>query len=150
MPYKDPNKQKEYQRNWVKSRRLKFMRNKVCADCGEGTNLEIHHNVPDTKVSHKIFSWSEKRFKSEIKKCSILCNECHKYRTFLQRSILSDSESLELVDLRHTEGLGFKKLAKHFGIGDHNILRKYYHSYCKYHNITPIQKVNNGGGGEHL
>ena len=76
MPYKDKEKQKEYQRNWVANRRLQFFQDKQCT-CGSTEKLELHHKDPLQKVSHRIWSWSESKRLKEIVKCEVLCENCH-------------------------------------------------------------------------
>lgn len=80
MPYKDKDKQREYQRQWIKSRRLEYLSDKCCAECGESNMLElhIHHKDPTQKVSHRIWSWSRVRRDEELLKCDVLCEPCHK------------------------------------------------------------------------
>lgn len=45
----------------------------------------MHHKDPTKKVSHRIWSWSKQRRELELKKCVVLCGECHKEATRLQR-----------------------------------------------------------------
>lgn len=82
MPYSDPNKQRQYQREWRAKRRADFFKNKRCARCGSTDNLELDHVDPKSKLSNAIWSWSEKRRLIEIAKCQILCTDCHKSKTF--------------------------------------------------------------------
>lgn len=83
MPYKDKNKQKEYQRIWIRERRLKYLKGKKCVKCGEKNRkkLEIDHIDWRAKVTHRVWSWAEKRLKEELAKCQILCRVCHKAKT---------------------------------------------------------------------
>jgi len=79
MPYLDKNKQREYQKQWVKQRRQKYLQeNGPCAHCRSWNNLEIHHIDPLLKESHNIWSWCLERQQLELVKCQILCNTCHK------------------------------------------------------------------------
>ena len=78
-------------RVWDGSRiaeRKKFLRDYVestpCRNCGaafeECGRLEFHHVEPEKKrlkISSMMLS-SEKSFKSEMKKCILLCTSCHK------------------------------------------------------------------------
>lgn len=77
MPYSDADKQKEYQKNWMAQRRNDFMSGKSCVKCGGTNKLEIHHRDKETKVSHNIWSWSDKRRNAELAKCDVLCQSCH-------------------------------------------------------------------------
>jgi hypothetical protein len=80
MPYKDKNKQKAYQNQWMKRRReriLKKLHMDTCIECGSTENICIHHEDPEKKVSHRIWSWKETRILNELKKCKPLCKKCH-------------------------------------------------------------------------
>lgn len=81
MPYKDPEKQREFQRRWTASRREDFFKDKSCVRCGSQKRLELDHVDPKLKVSHNIWSWSEKRRLEEIEKCQVLCRNCHQMKT---------------------------------------------------------------------
>ena len=74
---------RSYQREWIAKRRAVFFENKKCVECESNKELEIDHISPETKVSHNIWSWSKERFKTEIIKCQVLCNSCHKEKTRL-------------------------------------------------------------------
>ena len=77
MPYKDQNKQREYQRSWIQQRRDCFLMEKKCELCGSTENLNLHHRNPKEKISHSFWSWSSDRMKKELAKCDILCISCH-------------------------------------------------------------------------
>lgn len=77
MPYKDRQKQRDYQRKWYAARREKYLDGKTCEWCGSDEYLEIHHLNPEEKDSHRIFSWSDERIRKELAKCIILCRTCH-------------------------------------------------------------------------
>ena len=82
MGYKDPDKQREYQRKrLVKARRDWVLANGPCAECGSWSDLEVDHEDRSSKVDHKVWSWREKRRLKELKKCQVLCKECHKKKT---------------------------------------------------------------------
>ena len=85
MPYSDPDKQREYQRQWVSERRARFFANKSCVNCGSRHNLELDHKNPVEKVSHRIWSWAWSKILEEVKKCQILCESCHMEKTLIQR-----------------------------------------------------------------
>lgn len=74
---------RNYQREWMKKRRATFFNNKKCTKCKSIEKLELDHIDPKKKISHKIWSWSKKRFLVEIVKCQILCEKCHKEKTKL-------------------------------------------------------------------
>jgi 5-methylcytosine-specific restriction endonuclease McrA len=82
VPYANWERQKEFVRLWTKARRKKwFSENGPCVRCGSKKKLELDHIDPSKKVSHSIWSWSKKRRDAEIKKCQVLCKECHLKKT---------------------------------------------------------------------
>lgn len=88
MPYKDKEKQKEFQRKWVAKRRYEFFKDKTCTVCGSDKELQLDHVDPNTKSSHKIWSWKEDKRNNELEKCQILCIACHKKKTYTQTYVL--------------------------------------------------------------
>lgn len=79
---------RKYQREWMAKRRAKFFNGRACASCGSLCNLELDHINPVTKVSHCIWSWSERRRLLELEKCQVLCHDCHKLKTKTQTNLL--------------------------------------------------------------
>ena len=77
MGYKDPAKQREYQKKWVARRRDAFFCDKKCTHCGVNEDLQLHHLDPTQKESHSIWGWGDKRRLPEIEKCIVLCRACH-------------------------------------------------------------------------
>lgn len=77
MPYSDPERQKQAQREWVARRRREFFAGKTCLWCGSSDDLRLHHRDPSRKVSHRIWSWSAARRDAEVAKCDVLCEACH-------------------------------------------------------------------------
>jgi len=78
MEYKDLEKRKRYQKEWVAQRRKKWMLILgPCSLCGSTQKLHIHHKDPKTKASHHIWSWREDRLLQELVKCVVLCKDCH-------------------------------------------------------------------------
>lgn len=77
MPYKDKEKRRQYQREWIACRRASYLDGEVCKHCDSEDNLELHHRDPEAKESHRIWSWSKTRLKAELKKCIVLCSACH-------------------------------------------------------------------------
>jgi hypothetical protein len=69
--------QKEYQRKWVAARRSNYMLDKICARCEGTESLNVHHKDRTLKISHNIWSWSEEKRNEELKKCEVLCRDCH-------------------------------------------------------------------------
>jgi len=86
MPYKDKNKQREYQRLYAANRRKEWLeKNGPCAKCGSWDDLEVDHKNPNDKISHNVWSWSEDRRNEELAKCWVLCYNCHLYKTIKER-----------------------------------------------------------------
>lgn len=86
MPYKDPEKQREYQRQWMADRRAEWFSGKSCVDCGSTEALELDHVDPTIKIDHKVWSWSLERREAELAKCEARCHEHHTAKTYNQRS----------------------------------------------------------------
>ena len=86
MAYLDKQVQREYQKNWMAKRRLEWItKHGPCADCGSSEKLEIHHQDPMQKVTHYVWSLREERREAELKKCIVLCKQCHHKRTVQYR-----------------------------------------------------------------
>lgn len=77
MPYRNPDIQRAYSRKWIAARRAEYFKDKVCAWCGLSVDLSLHHIDRTSKVSHKIWSWTEDRRLRELAKCVVLCRSCH-------------------------------------------------------------------------
>ncbi len=102
MPIKDPEKRKAYRRNWykinneseklhVRKRKLKirewFWRYKKkleCSICSEShpAIIDFHHKKgkeKENEVSILVSNgYSIDKIKTEIKKCQVLCSNCHR------------------------------------------------------------------------
>jgi hypothetical protein len=89
VPIADPDERRAYHREWMRRRRASFFADKACAECGAIERLELNHLDPETKVSHAIWSWSEKRRLAEIAKCEIVCRDCHHARHREHRRVLA-------------------------------------------------------------
>jgi 5-methylcytosine-specific restriction endonuclease McrA len=69
---------REYQRVWVKRRRMEWIEaNGPCVKCGSTVDLEMDHIDPATKEHHAIWSWAKERREAELAKCQVLCGRCH-------------------------------------------------------------------------
>ena len=74
------------QRTWLTKRREEFLTPMgPCYFCGGTERLTIHHINPEEKISHKIWSWTVERIKEELKKCIVLCEDCHNKYHRLQK-----------------------------------------------------------------
>ncbi len=82
MPYIDKQKQKEYQRLWIKKRRKQWIKeNGPCKTCSSLKKLEVDHIDPTQKETNSVWSWSEDRRRKELSKCQVLCRKCHAIKT---------------------------------------------------------------------
>ena len=76
-------------RKWITLRVDRFKLFKGCSHCGYKDNpaaLQFHHVDPSTKVENvstiRRSSWSQwKKIKAEIRKCIVLCANCHSIET---------------------------------------------------------------------
>lgn len=81
MPYADPERQREYMRNWIAARRAAWLEGKSCVVCGSQEDLEVDHIDRMSKVDHRIWSWAHERREAELVKCQVLCQVHHKEKT---------------------------------------------------------------------
>lgn len=85
MPYKDPDKQRAFQRQSVARRRLAWINaNGPCAQCGSADRLEVDHIDPALKEMQPRNIWSRRKEvqERELAKCQVLCKRCHFAKTF--------------------------------------------------------------------
>lgn len=136
MPISDPEKRREYHRNWMAARRAAFFAGKSCAQCGNTEKLELDHVDPVLKVSHRIWSWSAHRREEELAKCQVLCERCHavKSEEYLVREALRvrgelhyrsklNEQKVREIRARHASGETFTELAKEYGISRQALTR---------------------------
>lgn len=82
MPHVLYEKRLEYQRRYYKQRREKLLEKLgPCVDCGKTTQLELDHIDSGQKITHRIFSLSEKDRNIELTKCVVRCTDCHRKKT---------------------------------------------------------------------
>jgi hypothetical protein len=82
VPYGNPERQREYMRNWIRQRREEwFQAHGPCVDCGSRENLELDHVDRNKKVTHRVWSWTAARRETELAKCVARCSECHLRKT---------------------------------------------------------------------
>jgi 5-methylcytosine-specific restriction endonuclease McrA len=72
---------RKYAREWVAGRRKNFFSTQVCSHCAGTEKLELHHLNRTDKIANAIWSWSESRRNEELKKCIVLCKNCHQIET---------------------------------------------------------------------
>lgn len=99
MAYKDPERQREYQRQWQRQRRELWLReNGPCVDCGSSKDLEVDHVDPTTKVTHNVWSWRESRRREELAKCVVRCRECHALKSKYEHAVGERHGQAKLTD----------------------------------------------------
>ena len=126
MPMATKEAQREYQRTWMAKRRSDwFSENGPCVVCGSWDNLELDHIDPQTKVSHRIWSWAKSRRNAELAKCQVLCTKCHDLKTLRNQEnafgehhgMAKYSEQIvRAVRERHKAGASLTSLDKEFGL----------------------------------
>lgn len=83
----------------VKARRKEWLDiNGPCVQCGSQVELQVDHINPSTKVSHKVWSWSEERRLEELAKCQVLCRKCHEAKTSRENSKASPCDGVNTTN----------------------------------------------------
>lgn len=80
MPYKDPERQREFQRQRNAKVRAAWLAGKCCVDCGSVERLECDHVDRSQKVSHRVWTWAPAKREEELAKCVVRCRACHQER----------------------------------------------------------------------
>lgn len=84
MPILDLEERRKYQLRWINKRRDTWIKeNGPCRECGAFENLEVDHIDPATKKFHPRELWSRTEAVriEELKKCQVLCEDCHKEKS---------------------------------------------------------------------
>lgn len=91
MPYKDPAKQRKFQKKWIKKRRTDYFKGKKCSICGKpisASTAELDHkkaigNKGKNKDDHKVYSLSKENRNKRVAKHGMrpVCKACHKKKT---------------------------------------------------------------------
>jgi 5-methylcytosine-specific restriction endonuclease McrA len=125
MPYKDLERQHEYQRQWLAERRAEWFNGKCCVLCSSTEGLELDHLDPTKKISHRIWSWSAQRREAELAKCRILCRQCHKDKSSKEKAkgehngkALLKAEDIPSI---RTSSESRKTLAERYGVDEETI-----------------------------
>lgn len=82
--FRDINKLRVYQREWLRARRAEYFDGKCCVKCGSTEQLELDHIDRATKIHHSIWSWRKDRRLAELEKCQPLCKNCHQDKTSVE------------------------------------------------------------------
>lgn len=104
MPHKDPERRKQYQREWVKrnrgtinitikkarDERTEYIRNlkkNPCVDCGNSFDpraMDFHHKDGNGKgrrlADASNQKWTYAEIDLEVAKCELICSNCHRIR----------------------------------------------------------------------
>lgn len=102
---KNKEKYKEKSKKWKKAFHTWFQKFKttlVCQKCDENhpACLEFHHKDPNEKessVSQLVQYGNKKKLLEEIKKCDVLCANCHRKHHAKNKSVCSSVWSEHLV-----------------------------------------------------
>ena len=124
MPIRDREARNAYQLAWMRNRREKwFATNGPCVVCGSWDRLELDHVDPNSKVDHKVWSWSEYRTATELARCVAKCYDCHLLKSGnekLKGSAASWSKATEdqvrSIRSRYAAGTPQKQLAAEYGL----------------------------------
>ena len=93
---------------------LRYLAKKGCSDCGERDPrvLEFDHIEPSNKKSaiatmmSQGYLWSNPKLRREIRKCRVLCANCHRLHTAIQQGYYShDDVQAELQSILRTYGI---------------------------------------------
>ncbi|TFH42454.1 MAG: hypothetical protein E4H01_13460 [Lysobacterales bacterium] len=84
---------KRQARRLTRIKALEYLADKGCESCGERDPrvLEFDHIEPGTKNGHVAdlfgngYSWGSERLREEIRKCRVLCANCHRRHTIVQQ-----------------------------------------------------------------
>lgn len=65
-----------------------------CLWCGSKDDLQFDHIKPENKVGNlsNMARCSTEKFWNEVKKCQLLCRDCHKWKSRIDRSLRSYRE----------------------------------------------------------
>ena len=75
MGYKNKEKQKEYQKNWIAKRKEEFLANKICIHCSSKNELTFV-NVRNKGKKFSL-SYSIKNLAEKLNNALILCESCY-------------------------------------------------------------------------
>lgn len=87
MPYSDPEKRREFHRNFIQQRKEKwFLENGPCWKCGTTENLQVDHTDPSIKSFSIHWGVREDVLAIELAKCKPLCEACHKEKSSTEKT----------------------------------------------------------------
>jgi hypothetical protein len=103
VPYKNKedlyNAQKRH-RIKIRSKLFSYLSTKACIECGENNPIVLEFDHIDADIKFKSISkmlsghYSWQSVEEEIKKCQILCANCHRIKTYVQFKSFGRSKPL--------------------------------------------------------
>lgn len=75
MPYKNKDKQREFQRLHVAAKRREFFQDKKCVDCGSADGLSIP-GMRSRKIKALSFSYTAETLEAVARLEGVLCRTC--------------------------------------------------------------------------
>ena len=124
---------KKYQREWIAKRRSDWIiGNGPCKNCGSWDQLEVDHINPEEKEYNISQIWSRKQEvrDKELAKCQVLCEDCHKEKTIINKEFgicrfgenhplikLTDNDVLEIRNTYKKGGITHKQIAEKYNVG---------------------------------
>lgn len=128
MPYLDPARQLEYQRQWMARRRADWLAaNGPCVDCGTWERLQVDHVDAAIKVTHRVWSWAKVRREAELAKCEVRCHSCHVSKTTVagehphgERHSQSRLTEEQVCEIRASP-LPKRQLGRMYGVAEYTI-----------------------------
>lgn len=104
-----------------------------CNKCGSRDNLEFDHmdeNDKNFNISEFLRSYPVEKIEEELKKCQLLCEDCHKYKTAMNPGNIGEkngSSKLKEEDVpdiinKIKNGMSLRKIGKIYGVSHVTIL----------------------------
>lgn len=110
MPFKDPDKMRNYMKERRSNRRAKFIQllGGKCIQCGSKDNLEFDHVHSGWKRHdyNDIRDSNENLIARELKKVQLLCHNCHRQKSHNNGDFINKDKK----PVRHGTIWGYKKL----------------------------------------
>lgn len=121
MAFENAEVRKEYFRNYYAKKRAKYidLLGGKCVECGSMEKLDFDHKDPSTKTFPigKLMNFSEDIVLEELKKCQLLCEDCHDVKTLVKKdgydrkakgeqvgtAVLTEADVLKIRELLNTK-----------------------------------------------
>ena len=122
MGYKDPEKQRAYQRWWMQRRRIAWTAMLgPCRDCGSWDDLEIRYPERGRRDKHTIWSMSWPKRREVLAQCYAVCWRCRGQRIAKKLRLLPLESVREIRQL--TGKVTQVELAQRYGVSRRTIRR---------------------------